>query len=213
MRFEVRFHTPFRVATGRSGDGVDTVVDPDTPVPASSLKGVMRSAAWDLLQLDRVWVDAVFGSGDERSPWSWSDGRVLRSTDEGGEMAPDPAFDSVPARVRLRARIQIAPDTSTVVDGALAVMEEVTEPRVEFSVVRAGWIEPDDVARHETVLLASARAVTAIGGDRRRGLGWVSITPIDPPWPVGTAGTRYADALVDALAALPAGPEANRGSR
>jgi hypothetical protein len=52
-------------------------------------------------------------------------------------------------------------------------------------------------------LLAAARAVTAIGGDRRRGSGWVTVTPVEPPWSdeylraatnlIGTAGDTEGD--------------------
>jgi hypothetical protein len=41
VRFEIAFHTPFRVSSGRPGDGSDTTVDRAALLPASSLKGVM----------------------------------------------------------------------------------------------------------------------------------------------------------------------------
>ncbi|GLI00905.1 RAMP superfamily CRISPR-associated protein [Phytohabitans aurantiacus] len=189
MRFQIAFHTPFRVATGRAGEGSDTTVDRQTPLPASSLKGVMRSAARDVLRLAPGWVDAVYGTAWQESPWSWSD-----ATPQAG----------TPAQVRVRARIQIAQDTATVVDGALAIAEEFHAAGAEFTITRSGWLEPDLVAAHEAVLVASARAVTAVGGVRRRGLGWVSITPSDPPWP-GDEGQvpAYVDRLLATLAALP----------
>jgi CRISPR/Cas system CMR subunit Cmr4 (Cas7 group RAMP superfamily) len=166
MRFEIVFHTPFRVAAGHAGDGSDTTVDRAALLPASSLKGVMLSAARDLLRFPRPWVDAVFGSPDRRqSPWGWSDAELVGDAD-----------------VRPRTRIRIAPETGTVVPGALLVADEVLALRAEFSIDRTGWIEPDAEATHETVLLAAARAVTAVGGDRRRGLGWVTVTPTEPRW-------------------------------
>lgn len=189
MRFQIAFHTPFRVATGRAGEGSDTTVDRQSPLPASSLKGVMRSAARDVLQVAPGWVDAVYGAAWQPSPWSWSDATPQADT---------------PAQVRVRARIQIAADTATVVDGALAIAEEVYAPRAEFTVNQAGWIDPDEVAAHNAILVASARAVTAVGGDRRRGLGWVSITPTDPPWPADEDQIpAYVQRLVAVLAALP----------
>ena len=84
--------------------------------------------------------------------------------------------------VRPRARIRIDPVSGTVADGALFVADEVLAPGAEFTIDRTGWIEPEDAGTHETVLLAAARAVTAVGGDRRRGLGWVTVTPVEPPW-------------------------------
>jgi CRISPR/Cas system CMR subunit Cmr4 (Cas7 group RAMP superfamily) len=165
VSFEVAFLTPFRVAAGRAADGADSVVDRQALLPASSLKGVMLSAARDLLLLPDQLVGEVYGHrGWQASPWSWSDGRADRDD------------------VRVRARIQIDGDTGAVVDGALAVAEEVLAHRATFTVRQSGHVLPNRRAVHVAVLTASGRAVTALGGDRRRGLGWVSVTPTDPPW-------------------------------
>lgn len=193
MKFAIEFHTPFRVASGHAGDGADTTVDPASPLPASSLKGVMRSAARDLLELAEPWVNAVFGVAWQPSPWSWSDAKPIRA--------------ELPAPIRVRARIQIADESFTTRKGALAIAEEVMAHRAEFTVIRTGWITPDLRTAHETILLASARAVTAIGGDRRRGLGWVSVTPVDPAWRPDTPMSTYVDPLLKALSELPQSPE------
>jgi CRISPR/Cas system CSM-associated protein Csm3 (group 7 of RAMP superfamily) len=168
MRFDIEFHTPFRVASGLAGNGADSTVDRTMLLPASSLKGLMRWSASHVLKLEQSWVDRVYGKARRPSPWGWSDATITAGP-------PDP--------VRPRARVQIAPITATVVDGALAVAEEVLAERAEFSVDAIGAIGSPDRTMHEAVLIASARAVTAVGGDRRRGLGWVSITPIEPAWP------------------------------
>lgn len=181
LTFEITFHGPFRVATGRAGDGTDSVVDRDVPLPASSIKGVMRSAARDLLNLPQSLVEAVFGSAWQPSPWSWSDATLTSDGD-------------APLRVRARARIQISEATHTAVDGALAVGEEILAHRAVFTVQRNGPVPTADLPRHEAVLTAAARAVTALGGDRRRGLGWVSITPLHPAWTAASA-----DHLTDLL--------------
>ena len=165
MRFEIDFHTPFRVSSGRAGDGSDSTVDRAALLPASSLKGLMLSAARDLLKFPQSRVDAVFGAAWHASPWSWSDAEM---TEEAG--------------VRPRTRIRIDPGSETVVKGALLVADEVVAARAEFTIDRTGWIEPAEAGDHEIVLLAAARAVTAVGGDRRRGSGWVTVTPVDPPW-------------------------------
>jgi CRISPR/Cas system CSM-associated protein Csm3 (group 7 of RAMP superfamily) len=169
MRFEITFHTPFRVASGQAGDGSDTTVDPGALLPASSLKGIMRSAARDLLRFPASLVEEVFGAAWTTSPWSWSDARVLGA----GRTVPG---------IRPRARIQIDPQTSTTVTGALLIADEVLASQAQFTIERTGWIKAAGLGRHETVLLAAGRAVTAIGGNRRRGLGWVTVTPVDPPW-------------------------------
>jgi CRISPR/Cas system CMR subunit Cmr4 (Cas7 group RAMP superfamily) len=179
VRFEIDFHTPFRVSSGRAGDGSDSTVDRAALLPASSLKGLMLSAARDLLKFPRSRVGAVFGSAWHPSPWSWSDAGM---TEEAG--------------VRQRTRIRIDPGSGTVVKGALLVADEVVAARAGFSIDRTGWIEPSEAGDHEIVLLAAARAVTAVGGDRRRGSGWVTVTPVDPPW--SDAHLRAAAALAGA---------------
>ncbi|MEO3747197.1 RAMP superfamily CRISPR-associated protein [Plantactinospora sp. B5E13] len=186
LTFEITFHGPFRVATGRAGDGADSVIDRSAPLPASTLKGVMLSAARDLLQLPEPVVAPVFGTAWQPAPWSWSDATFTPAD------ASITAFE--PVRVRSRARIQISEATHTAVDRALAIGEEVLADRASFTVRRSGPIPADQVERHTAVLAAAARAVTALGGDRRRGLGWVSITPLSPPWTETSA-----DHLVDLL--------------
>ena len=176
MRFEILFHTPFRVASGRAGDGSDSTVDRAALLPASSLKGLMRSAARDLLKFPTLQVNAVFGTAWQPSPWNWSDATMTGQ-----------------ASIRPRTRTRIDPGTGTVVQGALLVADEVLAAGAEFSVDRAGWIEPGRVGDHETILLAAARAVIAVGGDRRRGSGWVTVTPVEPQW--SEAHLRAAAAL------------------
>jgi CRISPR/Cas system CSM-associated protein Csm3 (group 7 of RAMP superfamily) len=197
MKFTIEFRTPFRVATGRSGEGADSTVDSTAMLPASSLKGIMRSAARDLLRLDQRWVDLVYGTAWSPSPWAWSDATVesRSAVAPGADVEPGAAERSAasPAPTRMRARIQITAETSTVTRGALAIAEEVLAHQATFTVTRVGWIKAHR-DRHEQILIASTRAVTALGGDRRRGLGWVSITPLEPPWDPGGA-----DELVTSL--------------
>jgi CRISPR/Cas system CMR subunit Cmr4 (Cas7 group RAMP superfamily) len=168
MRFDIVFHAPFRISSGQAGDGSDTTVDRAALLPASSLKGLMLSAARDLLKFPQPQVDAVFGTSWQPSPWGWSDAAM---TEE--------------ASIRARTRIQIDRDTGTVIRGALQVADEVLADRAEFSIDRTGWIAAGQESAHETILLAAARSVTAVGGARRRGSGWVTVTPVDPPWSDG----------------------------
>lgn len=190
MRFEIVFHTPFRVASGQAGDGSDTTVDRAALLPASSLKGVMLSAARDLLKFPRSQVEAVFGTEWHESPWGWSDAAM---TEE--------------ASIRPRTRVRIDPGTGTVARGALLVADEVLAARAEFSVDRIGWVKAGEEGTHETVLLAAARSVTAVGGDRRRGSGWVTVMPVEPQW--SDAHLRAAAALAGAVGpAAAAGPGA-----
>ncbi|MDT5024987.1 MAG: hypothetical protein QOE61_1413 [Micromonosporaceae bacterium] len=197
MRFEITFHSPFRVASGHAGDSADSTVDSRLLLPASSLKGVMRSTARDLLALPAAWLEAVYGTAWQPSPWSWSDAAI-----DGGETIPP---------VRSRARIQVDPETATVRRGALAVAQEVLAHGAEFTVSCTGRVAPSDLAHHTAVLVASARAVISLGGDRRRGLGWVSVTPLDPAWSAQPTA-RWATELVAAIEALPPQPPSTGGS-
>jgi len=179
VRFEITFHTPFRVSSGHAGEGSDTTVDRAALLPASSLKGVMLSAARDLLKFPRSQVEAVFGTALHESPWGWSDAAM---TEE--------------ASIRPRTRIRIEPDTGTVAPGALLVADEVLAARAEFTIDRIGWVQAGEEGTHEIILLAAARSVTAVGGDRRRGSGWVTVTPVEPQW--SDAHLRAAAALAGA---------------
>jgi hypothetical protein len=143
------------------------------------LKGVMLSAARDLLKFPQSQVEAVFGTAWQQSPWGWSDAAM---TEE--------------ASIRPRTRIRIEADTSTVARGALLVADEVLAARAEFSIDRIGWVEAGEEGTHETILLAAARSVTAVGGDRRRGSGWVTVAPVEPQW--SGAHLRAAVALAGA---------------
>lgn len=158
----VTAHGPMRVASGHAGRGLDAVVDRDR-IPASSLKGVMRATATNLLALPTSSVDRLFGSVATPSPWAWSD------VDLGG--------DGVSSHVTSRVRVRIDAETGTVAEGALMHAEEL-------------WLEGDPVFRIDQIdrvddpgldgrlLAAIARAVHSLGASRRRGMGWVTLRPV-----------------------------------
>lgn len=165
MRFQISFHGPFRVAAGAASDGLDDTFDAHNPLPASSLKGLMRAQATHLLTVRKEVVDEVFGSRRLCSPWWWSDATVPAS----------------PARVR--TRIRIGDDTHTTVSGALLTAGELWPTEAAFfDVEPRDPIPAERIPVHEAVLAAAARAIIALGSDRRRGLGWVSVTLPDRPW-------------------------------
>ena len=166
VRFEIVFHTPFRVSSGHAGDGSDTTVDRAALLPASSLKGVMLSAARDLLKFPRSQVEAVFGTAWHESPWGWSDAVMT----EGGQ---HPAAHPDPDRAGHRHRRQ---------GRAAGRRRGPRRPAPSSASTRIGWVEAGQEGTHETILLAAARSVTAVGGDRRRGSGWVTVTPVEPQW-------------------------------
>lgn len=165
LAFDIRFRGPFHVSTGGAAEGIDSVVDREVPLPASSLKGAMRAEARGRLRLPPSIVDDVFGSSQTASPWRWSD------------------VNLGPVHVTRRARIRVADDDRGLVDrGFLMLGEQVWASDGEFTVEYAGTPGTEAPSEHILVLDASARSLSAIGGSRRRGGGWISITPRGRQW-------------------------------
>ncbi len=187
--FTIAFHGPFRIARGEASGGADLTVDHQTPLPASSLKGLMRAAANNVLGIGDPWLFAVFGAdttSDETGlalhsvldQWCWN----------------DPEIDERSMTIDRAARIRLEPD-GTVMDRHLLIGEQVWVNRpVSFTVSRLGPLDPGDLDAHRLVLRASARAVLALGGQRRRGFGWVTISD-GQEWTV--ADSRALLALAD----------------
>lgn len=163
VRVRIDFHGPFRVGTGTAAGGVDITAHLDDPLPASSLKGVMRASATQLMPAARQLVDRVFGAGRQPSPWHWS----------GAD------FDEAPRAVN-RARIAVDGTTGTAQENHLLLAQELWAKTASFTVTRTAYLPPDVAADHVTVLACAAAGVHAVGGQRRRGLGWVTCTPIEP---------------------------------
>jgi hypothetical protein len=164
IRFEVTFHSPFRVSTGHARAGLDAAVDMDNPLPKTSLKGVMRATAKQLLSEHAGIIDEVFGSARNECPWRWSDAKP----DESG-------WDSAKAAARLR----IAPETHTAMPDMLGISEQTGAARASFTITQRGKLSPEKLAEHRAVLAIAGRATRSLGADRRRGLGWVTITCTD----------------------------------
>lgn len=237
MIVTLTFHSAFRVGTGDADGTAHATIDRDEPVPASSLKGLMRASAERLLPYRPEVVEAVFGTPRRPSPWHWSPARFDRPPDafreaRGGgrdrdpreqgrpqEQGLGPDLDSTPP-VTLRARVSLDPDTGTARHDHLVIAEEMSAATARFTVTRIGplpletdgepWLglgEED----HLAVLACAAAGVHELGAGRRRGLGWVSCEP---------AGPQLDDALLarfDRLAA-PAGradttPASNRADQ
>lgn len=172
MKVKIIFHGPFRVATGTSRDWLDDAVDHGDLLPASSLKGVMRAAAGQLLPGHPALVDEVFGgrpridgtsSRPLSSPWHWT----------GADFGAGPP-------VRARARVTIDPETHTARHNHLVFGEEVWATGATFDITRLHPLAAADLRTHHVVLACAAAAVHALGADRRRGLGWVTLAPSDP---------------------------------
>lgn len=164
LQFRIEFATPFRVSTGHAGTGVDAAIDPTDPLPASSLKGVMRATAVTL-GASTALVGEVFGSRRRESPWAWGSARPVND-----QWAPPQAI----------TRIALDQHHSTTRD-MLAVVERTHAGAAEFTITQRGACssgsraEADALARHRALLLVAAQATRSLGGTRRRGLGWVHI--------------------------------------
>ncbi|WP_066913585.1 hypothetical protein [Millisia brevis] len=163
--FTITFHTPFRVGTTSGRDGVDITVDREEPLGADHLKGLMRYAAQHVLDLPAEVFGAVFGSPGTPSPWAWT-----------AAAAPGGNWGELGAG----HRIEIDEVTHAVREDHLVLGEYLHPTRAEFTVSRHRYLEPADVETHTVILRCAGAAVHGLGGWRRRGLGWVGITPAFP---------------------------------
>lgn len=172
--FTITFHTPFAVSRGESGAGFDSVVDETTPLPAGSLKGVMRAAASGLLPSSPI-VREIFGEPGESASWAWTDAEFGEAwTIVGG------------------TRIAIG-DDGIIKPGLLQFRQQVFASRATFDVERIAAVPAQRAGQHELVLRAAARAVLSLGSERRRGSGWVTITEGEQWSATDTASLRAVD--------------------
>ena len=161
LEFDITFHGPFRVATGNALMGVRVSVAISYPLPSSSLKGIMRAEAKRLFGAANPTFLSVFGRPGRGGTWAW--GPV--------------AFSGLPPMLT-RTRVAIDQDTGAAAEHALVVGQELWPPALDlptasFALQRRGFGE-SNVLEH-AVLVSSAMSVKALGSDRRRGFGWVSI--------------------------------------
>lgn len=182
LKFVVKFYGPFAVSTGKAGRSADSTVDNERPLPETSLKGLMRAAAKQLL-IPNSAINEVFGEEGKGSSWNW--GPV--------------SFVSQPVR-QMRGRVSIDSDTYTAKKRALAFEEQHWSASAAFDIQQLVPLDTRAVEQHAVVLMASAGAVHSIGKNRRRASGWVGIEPV-APW---TAEQRVLfDELFAASSALP----------
>lgn len=178
LHIEITFHGPFHIATGQARDGVLATVDRLAPLPATSLKGLMRASARRLLPYRSDLVAEVFGASGRTSPWHW----------DNVELAD-------PWHVQQRARIGIDPQTGAARTDFLVVGEEIWAESAELWITERLPLDEATRARHTTVLACAAAGVHGLGSDRRRGWGWVDLRPLDPPLDDGMLAAL--DELVD----------------
>jgi len=161
LGFTVTFHSTFRVGSTYARDGVDAALDRNDPLPPDHLKGLMRSAAADLLGLRTAEVASIFGSPMSPSPWAWSS---AQTSDQ------DWVFSH-------RHRVGIDPGSHSALKDHLVLGEQAWAHQARFEVRQTGPLDEAASGRHQLILRAAASAVHSVGSWRRRGLGWVGIEP------------------------------------
>jgi|APMI01.1.fsa_nt_gi hypothetical protein len=178
LAFTITFHSRFRVGAAYPLDGLDTVTDLREPLPADHIKGLMRAEAARLLEIaacDDGLVDgtgraealltSVFGTARLPSPWHWS------------EVTPAPAWE--PAAVR--SRVSIDENTGAARRDQLVMASATYAAQAHFCVETDSVISLGDAAgAHAALLRLAGRSVHHLGAWRRRGLGWVGVTPDSP---------------------------------
>lgn len=191
LAFTIKFHTPFRVGAAYARDGVAAAVDHDDPLPGDHLKGVMRAAADQLFgRENHPVVLEVFGAHRTPTPWSWS--RAIPA--EGGGW-----------KIGRRHRVRIDETTHAARKDHLVLGEQAYTPEARFTVTRIGMMPEPPYGtltedEHVLVLRCAAAGVHGLGAWRRRGLGWVGVTPEKPEEQVTAGDIRALLSLAEARA-------------
>jgi CRISPR/Cas system CSM-associated protein Csm3 (group 7 of RAMP superfamily) len=179
LAFEVTFVTPYAVGQ-------------EVKIPGSTIKGLMLDTARDL-SIPWALIREVFGGhridiaeidSTEEDPASQKSGPTLPSPWAWSDME----FPDGEPNETSRSRIRINKVTGVVTDGALVLSKEYHIQGIHkgsFSIERVGPVPrlcpPVSICeeKHLAILEATARAMTSLGGDRRRGLGWITVSRKD----------------------------------
>lgn len=171
IHFSITFHGPFRVQTGSAAEGTDITVDRLNPLPATSIKGLLRAEARDRLGIRPALVDEIFGRST-----SGPDGP--RRSESGAWWFSDASLEEMTVDVTARVAVD---ERGRAREGMLVFGEQVWASAGRFIAEPLRRLDDADYMRHALILRAAARSVSSLGSDRRRGLGWVTITD-DRPW-------------------------------
>lgn len=163
LHFRVRFHGPFHVLTGSAAETVDATVDEDNPLPESAVKGLMRASACRLGLPPELIADVYgraagkAGAGRAESAWGWRCGTLEHD------------------RLTSRVSVPIDEASGTARSGAIRFAQELWASEMSVYVERLHYLPDETAAKHREVLRCSAYGINALGHDRNRGYGWVSV--------------------------------------
>ena len=161
LKFTLQFHGSVLRASGHAAEGYDASVEPGRPLAPESIKGLMRAAAEHTLRLPGDRVSAAFEPGRDGSRWHWS-------IDKQSYVDPD-------SMTGVLHRVQIDAATHTAVPDRLLRARTARLRDCEFSITWLGASDADHLAESVLLLRACAGAIHAVGGQRRRGLGWAGV--------------------------------------
>jgi hypothetical protein len=158
IEFTIEFLGPFSVSTGQAGRAADSMVDDDRPLPETSIKGLMRASAVGLGVPGEL-IGRTFG-GATASAWNWGAA----------------AFVQPPVR-QLQGSTAIDDSTNTALKRALVFTERHWSTTATFDIQQTMFLDPNERELQRVILTVGACGIQSIGNSRRRGNGWVSITP------------------------------------
>ena len=161
LEFTMHFHAPVLRATGFAAEGYDASVDPSRPLAGEALKGLMRAAATHVLELPPSRVATAFEPQESGARWRW----VVRE-----HLFVDPG-----SQTGTLHRVKIDPETHTAIPDHLLRARTARVKECRFAVNWLGKADAAGVEDSALLLKASAGAVHSVGGQRRRGLGWVGV--------------------------------------
>lgn len=163
LSFSMRTLSPALTSTGHPLDGFDVVTDVDEPLDGRTLKGLIKATCRTHLGVPDAQIDEIFGTTTATSMWSFDVG---------------PPANSMAVHT---ARVQIG-------EGGTAVKDMLVLARaVDFDGLRLD-LSPSpllldsqrskQLQRHAIILTAATLSLRSIGSQRRRGVGWVEVTPV-----------------------------------
>lgn len=179
-QFKIQFFGPVTIATGKASEtGADIEVNLDDPIPASSLKGVLRASA-EMLGMPIELVNEVFGYKTPHDEAAVERALAVEGVSSPWWFSSAHNFEWQPQMRQARSRVRIDDDTGTAADRGLFQLDEIWPQTALFEIEQHSYINPERLALHGQVLLLAAHGTHSLGGSRRRGSGWVQMERVKP---------------------------------